>query len=418
MSAKRLIALQSVFYGFANGIEALVPFLLAPILTRSLDPTEYGLWVLFVTYSTFLRPIIGLTSQDAIRMRFYDFDQEQLDKYTHTIFYIMMVTVCVGTIITILFADILTVISKFPAPWLVTIVIAAFLFEVFYTALALHQFHEKRAEFLYTQIAQAVLSMTFIAIFLLLDWDWRGVILGRMIGMSIASLISLRFLGYGPTVFFKMPQRSFYRNIARFGLIYWPSGMVIMAMGMIDKVVAAHYIGVEASALYGVAALFASAFWVVNQSFILAWTPWLFRRLKNISDSGLRDVVSVSGAYFLAASVAGGIIYLLSIWVAPYLLGESFHKAIPLVGYIMIAIVLQGFFFHNMKFLHYEKSIFVMSTVSALALCLNLGLSILWAPESGVRGIMIATAVSFGVTFFLTGVIIAFRFARLRYQAA
>ena len=80
LSAKRLIALQSVFYGFANGIEALVPFLLAPILTRSLDPTEYGLWVLFVTYSTFLRPIIGLTSQDAIRMRFYDFDQEQLDQ--------------------------------------------------------------------------------------------------------------------------------------------------------------------------------------------------------------------------------------------------------------------------------------------------------------------------------------------------
>ena len=135
MSAKRLIALQSVFYGFANGIEALVPFLLAPILTRSLDPTEYGLWVLFVTYSTFLRPIIGLTSQDAIRMRFYDFDQEQLDKYTHTIFYIMMVTVCVGTIITILFADILTVISKFPAPWLVTIVIAEFLFAVFYSSM-------------------------------------------------------------------------------------------------------------------------------------------------------------------------------------------------------------------------------------------------------------------------------------------
>ena len=153
MSAKRFLALQSVFYAFANGIEALVPFLLAPILTRSLEPAEYGLWVLFVTYSTFLRPIIGLTSQDAIRMRFYDFDQEQLDQYTHTIFYIMMVTVCLGTIGVFLFVDELAYISKFPAHWLVTIVIAAFLFEAFYTVLALHQFHERRASFMYTQIA-------------------------------------------------------------------------------------------------------------------------------------------------------------------------------------------------------------------------------------------------------------------------
>ena len=70
MKTKRTLAKQSVFYGAANGIEALVPFLLAPILTRILDPTDYGIWVLFITYATFLRPFIGLSAQDGIRMRF------------------------------------------------------------------------------------------------------------------------------------------------------------------------------------------------------------------------------------------------------------------------------------------------------------------------------------------------------------
>ena len=68
--AKKFLALQSLFYAFANSIEALVPFLLAPILTRMLDPSGYGVWVLFVTYATFMRPVVGLTTQDAIRMRF------------------------------------------------------------------------------------------------------------------------------------------------------------------------------------------------------------------------------------------------------------------------------------------------------------------------------------------------------------
>lgn len=410
MKAKRTLFLQSLFYAFANGIEALVPFLLAPILTRSLEPAEYGIWVLFITYATFLRPIIGLTSQDAIRMRFYDFDPKQLYQYTHTIFYVMMVSVCVGTVLVFLFMDQLAFISKFPAAWLVTIVIAAFLFEAFYTALALHQFHANRVGFLLTQVIQAVCSISFMVIFLLLDWGWQGVIFGRMIGLSVATLISLRFLGYSPKIFFKMPQRSFYRNIARFGLIYWPTGMVLMAMGMVDKVVAAHYIGLEASGLYGVAALFASAFWVVNQSFFLAWTPWLFRRLGNLAEAKSRDILSVSMLYFTFATLIAGVIYFVSITVAPFLLGESFHRAIPFVGYMITAMLMQGFFFHNMKFLHFEKKILLMSGLSVLAIILNIWLSILWVSESGLQGIMLATIVSFGSIFILTSLMIVIGF--------
>ena len=259
--------------------------------------------------------------------------------------------------------------------------------------------------------------MIFIGLFLFFEWDWRGVILGRMLGLACATIISLWFLGYSPKVFLKMPKRSYYRNIARFGLIYWPSGMVIMAMGMIDKVIAAHYIGVAASALYGVAALFASAFWVVNQSFILAWTPWLFRKLKTAGNGGKGEIATVSGLYFVVASLIAGVIYLMSVNVAPYLLGERFHQAIPLVSYIMIAIVMQGFFFHNMKFLHYEKSIVVMSSISAMALALNAWLSVQWASD-GVQGIMAATIVSFAVTFLLSGLIIVVRMLRAKSEPA
>ena len=417
LKAKKFLAMQSLFYALANGIEALVPFLLAPILTRTLDPTGYGIWVLFITYATFLRPIVGLTAQDAIRMRFYDFDKKQLDQFTHTILYVMMTMALVVSILVFLFQDPLASAAKFPAEWLVSIVAAAFLFEVFYTILALQQFHNRRKAFLGTQLVQAVLSISFITAFLLNGWDWRGVILGRLIGMAVAALISLRTLGYGPTMFFQMPKRSFYRNIASFAVLYWPSGMVIMAVAMTDKVVAAQYLGVEASAMYGVAALFASAYWVANASFVLAWTPWLFQKLKNAPTEGLREVVSVSIVYFVLASVAAVAFYFVSLVIAPILLGEAFHSAIPLLQYIMLAIVLQGFFIHNMKFLHFDKSIGVMSACSVLTIGLNLWLSILWAPTGGVRGIMLATAVSFGVAFLISGLLVVARFGNFQQGA-
>jgi len=316
--------------------------------------------------------------------------------------------------LTFVFREPLGEAAKFPAGWLVSVVLAAFLFEVFYTVLALLQFHNRRKDFLSTQVIQAVLSMTLVSAFLLAGWDWRGVVLGRMLGMGVATLISLRSLGYSPLQYLRIPPRSFYRDITSFAVVYWPAGMVIMAVAMTDKVVAAYYLGVEASGMYGVAALFASAFWIVNYSFVLAWTPWLFRKLKAAPTEGMREVVSVSMLYFVLASIAGVAFYFVSLVAAPILLGKAFHRAIPLLQFIMVAIVLQGFFIHNMKFLHFEKDVGLMSACSALTIVLNLWLSIRWAPSMGIRGIMIATAVSFGATFLISGMLVIARYSNFR----
>lgn len=417
LNAKRFLAIQSLFYAFANSIEALVPLLLAPILTRMLDPTGYGIWVLFITYATFMRPVVGLTTQDAIRMRFLDFDQQQLDQFTHTALFVMVTLALFVSLVAVVFGDLLANATKFPEAWLASIVVAALLYEVFYTVLALQQFHNRRKAFLLTQVIQAVLSMVFIVAFLSAGWDWRGVVLGRMMGMAVASIYSLRSLGFTFPKLFRVPERSFYRNIASFGVLYWPAGAVIMVVGTTDKVIAAHFLGVEASAMYGVAALFASAFWMANFSFVLAWTPWLFRKLKAAPQDGMNEVISVSVLYFILATIAASAFYFLALLFAPILLGEAFHSAIGLLQYIMVAIVLQGFFMHNMKFLHFEKRIEIMSAFSALTIGLNIWLSIAWAPDMGIRGIMLATAVSFGAAFFISGVAVLARYANLRKGA-
>jgi O-antigen/teichoic acid export membrane protein len=183
---------------------------------------------------------------------------------------------------------------------------------------------------------------------------------------------------------------------------------------MTGKVVAARMIGVEASAMYGVAALFASAFWIVNQSFVLAWTPWLFRKLKAAPVEGIREVVSVSALYFVLASIAGIAFYFVSLFAAPIVLGEAFHDAIPLLKYIMLAIVLQGFFMHNMKYLHFDKDIILMSACSILTIVLNLWLSVAWAASMGIQGIMLAAAASFGATFLLSGLLVIARYLNLQ----
>ena len=73
----KFLAKNSVFYTFANGIEAAAPILLAIVLTRLLEPSEYGVWVLFIALVSFLRPIINLSVQDALRMHFYEMNTDE-----------------------------------------------------------------------------------------------------------------------------------------------------------------------------------------------------------------------------------------------------------------------------------------------------------------------------------------------------
>jgi hypothetical protein len=81
---------------------------------------------------------------------------------------------------------------------------------------------------------------------------------------------------------------------------------------------------------------------------------------------------------------------------------------------MMVAIVLQGFFMHNMKFLHFDKSIGLMSAFSALTIGLNIWLSILWAQSMGIHGIVLATAVSFAASFVISGMLVIARYANLQ----
>lgn len=147
--------------------------------------------------------------------------------------------------------------------------------------------------------------------------------------MGIATLLSLQSLGYSPTRFFCVPQRSFYRDFASFGVVYCLAGMVIMSVAMTDKVVAAHYLAVSASAIYGVAALFVPAYWIVSHSFVLVWTPWLFKKLKAATDDGMREVISVSMLYLIPAPIAAIAFYFIS------LLAVSFRPSPNLSQYVV-----------------------------------------------------------------------------------
>jgi O-antigen/teichoic acid export membrane protein len=385
---------NSAFYTFANSIEAFSPFLLAIILTRHLAPDEYGVWVLFIALVTFLRPLINLTIQDALRMHFFEMNDAERARFVWSSF--CLTTICTASLIAITLAlsQPLSTALSMPAEWLVTIPIAAYLYAVFYFLLAYNQFAHDRQRFLGLHMVQTAASLACIAIFVFNGWGWQGVVIGKIAGLAIGCAAGISWLITELQFANVLRQRPQLSRLAKFGLLYLPTGMGLVAIPLTDRLIVTHVLGLAENGLYGVAALFGSAVFVVINGFLHAWMPWLFRSLGNSSNKG-REIITVSLIFLALLPIGGVIAHFIAGLIAPLVIGSQFDSAFHMIPWAIAGTVSMGYFFHNQAYLHFRKAILPMSLSSFACISLNAIFSYYGAIHYGVIGVLAATIAAF-----------------------
>jgi len=406
---KRLAGI-SLFYSFANSIEALSPFFLAIVLTRFLAPEEYGIWILFLSLMGFLRPLVSLTIQDALKMQFYEMDREKQATFVVSAFYVSIGSALLLALVVSLMNDPLADMVSFPAPWLISIVIATYLNVNFYFILAFNQFAEKRGHFIALQLIQSLSSLAIIGGLVLLGWGWQGVILGKVAGLMIACIIGFIWLAGELRLDFTLVNKEQVKGLIRFGLLYLPTGFGLVAVPLTDRLIISHLMGLADNGLYGVAALFGSALFVVINGFLHAWMPWLFQQLRAPQADYRKEIGLISCSFLLLLPVLGIVFYLVATLAAPILIGAAFAKSFALIPWAVAGTVAMGYFFHNQAFLHFKKAILPMSISSLTCILLNICLSYYGALYYGIVGVLAATIVAFLTSAVISGLFITYHY--------
>jgi O-antigen/teichoic acid export membrane protein len=403
----RRLAGISVFYSFANSIEALSPFLLAIILTRLMVPEDYGIWVLFVSLVAFLRPVVNLTIQDALKMHFYEVDKARLAAFVVSAFYLSVGSALVLGVLAVTFGDSLSGLVKFPAAWIVSIVVTAFLFVNFYFILAYNQFAEKRGRFVTLQFVQSLIGFAAITVLVYLGWSWQGVVLGKMVGLTVACVAGILWLAGDLKLDLRAHSKEQIKELVKFGLCYLPTGFGLVAVPLTDRLIISHILGLGENGLYGVAALFGSALFVAINGFLHAWMPWLFQQLSKPSGNYRSEIFTVSVGFLLLLPVMGVVFYIIAVIAAPILIGASFTGAFGLIPWAVAGTVAMGYFYHNQAFLHFKKAVLPMSVSSLNCIVLNIVLSYYGALYYGVAGVLAATIAAYMISAVTSGLFIA-----------
>lgn len=76
-----------LFSSFLNGI---IPFLILPVLTRFLSPSDYGIVAMFSVLITFLAPFTGLSVHGAVYRKYFDLDEKEIAVYIGNVCFVLL----------------------------------------------------------------------------------------------------------------------------------------------------------------------------------------------------------------------------------------------------------------------------------------------------------------------------------------
>lgn len=109
---KKVITNSAIYIGF-DVLNKAIPFLLLPIMTKYLSPTEYGILAAYQALVAFFIIVISLDTHSGLGVNYYKLSQDELKKYISAIISISLISSILMFFIVIILK--LTIESLFPA---------------------------------------------------------------------------------------------------------------------------------------------------------------------------------------------------------------------------------------------------------------------------------------------------------------
>lgn len=392
----------AAIYLFANVLNAAVPFLLLPILTRYLDPAEYGKVAMFQTLVAALAALVGLNVQGAASRKFFDEDAqgEGLRLFIGSCFQVLLLSSLAVLAVVAVFHDLLSSWLGIPAEWLylsIGVSVASFIVNM-----RLGQWQVRRQAKAYgvLQVTQSLAIMLMsIGFVVVLSAGAEGRVWAQLLAVFCASLIACGLLYKDRLVHFLSWRPNYIKEALAFGVPLIPHVVGAFLLFSVDRFVINSEFGLEAAGLYMVAVQISLVLGVLFDSVNKAYVPWLFERLSRGDESGSHQLIKYSYFYFLLLlSLA-----LLAFWLGPVVVrlfaGEQYAMAGTLIGWLALGQSFKGMYFTVTGYIFYQKKTSILSLITIVSGGINLAGLLVGISLCGLEGAAIAFAVAMACQF-------------------
>lgn len=332
---------SGAIYGIANVMSAGVPFLLLPVLTRALEPGEYGEVITFFMLVTLCGATAGLGVHAAVGVRWLDTTKGDPRTYTASALVLVLISTAVTAALVSLVAPAFGL-SLTPALCALAAVVAGATV-VQSMRFVIWQSTHQPVPAASLQVIAAVTNVTLslIGVFVLL---LQGE--GRIYGATVAGLLvagacvySMRHTGTAT-----QPRLDDMKALFRFGVPLVPHVLAGAVLTSADRFAVAGQMSTSTLGIYGAASQLGLIVNVLADAANKAYTPFLYGMLRRASVWSRLRVVAItylSVPIWLLTAVAVWLVVLLA---GDLLLDSKYHDALGLSLWFLAGSALNGIY--------------------------------------------------------------------------
>lgn len=393
----RFLHAGTIYVG-ANVASAAVPFLLLPLLTRVLNPADYGHIVAFALLVTLCMPFAGLSVHSAVGVAWFNKPRDELPAFNGmAVALIIVTTVVAAPIVAFAVASVPSLVAGLPPAWGAVAALTAGANVMLQCRLVLWQSQAQPVKNAILQVSASLLNVILSLIGVLaLALGAAGRNGGIAISAILMANVAVAIFVLSRDAVCSLRPKYLAEQI-RYGMPLIPHVLAGVFLATVDRWIVSTQLGAQALGIYGAGAQLGMVMMILIDAFVKAYNPWLYSQIGSGDSQGKYRAV---GAFYVAVPAflcAGAIVGLVLYWASGLLLGPRYADAATVLPWFVLGGTLNG------VYACFSSIFFFTGRTGLLASCTSfaapLGAITVWVLVGllGIQGAAIGFAVMQGL---------------------
>jgi O-antigen/teichoic acid export membrane protein len=373
-------------YTFFKVFDSLIPFLLLPVITRVLNPHEYGTFVLFQSYVGVLLPLMTLSVDSSILLNYFKVRQEDFRSYFSSGYWLIIISSVLVSLIVLAFRDRLSSVTKFPADWVIAVLLICFF--QFHTNLALHlyQIRQQAKKYGFFSISLTAMKNVFMLFFVIvIGMKWQGIVLGYLISYLTFFALSL-YVFKKSNLLTTHVKRTYLVDNIKIGYPLSLHSIGSWLSSFATRIIVGGLLGTAAVGSFGVGASIAMVVGFVQDSFNKAFVPYLFERLNNGNQIIESNLVKLTYVYNLSLLLFSVCVGTLGYFFIDVIFGKGYAQGKEVVLLLSLAEAFNGMYKMHVNYIFYTKKTYLIFIITMTTGILNVVLGYSFVKLYGLAG--------------------------------
>lgn len=332
---------NTAIYAITDGIGKGISFLMLPIVSRYVVPSQLGIAANFDVLQQILVLLAGMAIVNGIYYFYYGKSREEVAKLVSSLLVMVGVTLLVISCVVLLFT---VDVQKYLHIGIALQILAfgssmALLINAM--SFNLIRLEENAKQFSYLQIIQSLTHVIMVVIFVIsLRMEALGKILSSALNVILFCFVHL-YIMYKKRYLTRHIEWSAIKMFLKFGIPLLPHSMSFWIKSGMDKILLTSFCGLAANGIYSMAMSFGAVFSLFSTAFKNAYVPYLQKRLSMMTPENetaeKSRIVKLSYTIMLGFGVLYFIVVAFCWLVINFVLDEKYKPSFEYIPWIILS---------------------------------------------------------------------------------